>query len=117
MNGTHSIQATTGGYIPKLIIDGEDITNAGFVAGVTFKIDPYQDGLIISLISNEGEIERLLLEVDTHPNIGADWVRDNGDLYLAGDWLTQYGLSGQQLTINAMPGKVVIQVQQSDMLA
>lgn len=85
MNGTHIMQATTGGFIPELIIDGKDITNSGFVAGVTFKIEPYQDGLIISLISNEGEIERLLLEVDTHPNIGADWIRDNGDLYLAGD--------------------------------
>lgn len=30
MNGTHSIQATTGGYIPELIIDGEDIIKAGF---------------------------------------------------------------------------------------
>ncbi len=38
MNGTHSIQATTGGYIPKLIIDGEDITNAGFVESAVFKI-------------------------------------------------------------------------------
>lgn len=117
MNGTHSIQATTGGFIPELIIDSEDIIKAGFVAGVTFKIEPYQDGLIISLISNEGENERLLLEVDTHPNIGADWIRDNGDLYLAGDWLTQCGLTGQPLAISVMPGKVMIRVQQGNILA
>ncbi|VTR35927.1 Uncharacterised protein [Serratia fonticola] len=34
MNGTHSIQATTGGFIPELIIDGEDIIKAGVYAGV-----------------------------------------------------------------------------------
>lgn len=117
MNGTHSIQATTGGFIPELIIDSEDINKAGFVAGAVFKIEPSQDGLIITLISNEAEIEQLLLEVDAHPHIGVDWVRDNGELYLAGDWLTQCGLTGQQLTINVIPGKVVIQVQQNDILA
>ncbi len=65
MNGTYILQATTGGFIPELIIDG-------FVAGTVFKIEPYQDGLIIRLISNEGEIERLLLDVDAHPHISVD---------------------------------------------
>ncbi|ERK14433.1 SymE family type I addiction module toxin [Serratia sp. JSRIV001] len=111
MNGTHILQATTGGVIPELIIDGEEITKAGFVAGTVFKIEPYQDGLVITLISDEGEIERLLFEVDAHPHIGADWIRDNGELYLAGDWLTQCGLTGQPLAISVMPGKVVIQTQ------
>jgi len=116
MNGTHSIQATTGGFIPELIIDGRDIIKAGFLSRAVFKIEPYQDGLIITLVSNEEEIERLLLEVDTHPHIGMDWIRDNGELYLAGDWLTQCGLTGQPLTINVMPGQVVIRVQQDNML-
>jgi hypothetical protein len=116
MNGTYILQATTGGFIPELIIDSEDITKAGFVAGAVFKIEPYQDGLIIRLISDDAEIQRLLLEVDIHSHIGVDWVRDNGELYLAGDWLTQYGLSGQQLTINVMPGKVMIRVHQDNVL-
>ncbi|MFN3069302.1 hypothetical protein ACKWMY_14440 [Serratia sp. J2] len=85
MNGTHSIQATTGGFTPELIIDSRNIIKAGFMPGAAFKIEPYQDGLIITLASNEVEIKRLLLEVDTHPNIGMDWIRDNGELYLAGD--------------------------------
>lgn len=37
MNGTHIMQATTGGFIPELIIDGEDIIKAGFVAGSHLK--------------------------------------------------------------------------------
>ncbi|MBP0995700.1 SymE family type I addiction module toxin [Serratia fonticola] len=117
MNGTHIIQATTGGFIPELIIDGKYIIKAGFTAGAVFKIEPYRDRLVITLVSDEGEIERLLLEVDAHDNIGVDWIRDNGELYLAGDWLTQCGLTRQPLAISVMPGKMVVQVQQDNMLA
>ncbi|WP_422528865.1 SymE family type I addiction module toxin [Serratia fonticola] len=117
MNGTHIIQASTGRFIPELTIDGEDIVKAGFVAGAAFKIEPYQDGLVIMLVSDDEEIERLLLEVDAHPYIGVDWMRDNGELYLVGDWLTQCGLTGQPLAISVTPGQVVIQVQRGNMLA
>ncbi|WP_447870929.1 SymE family type I addiction module toxin [Serratia fonticola] len=44
-------------------------------------------------------------------------MRDNGELYLAGDWLTQCGLTGQPLAISVIPGQVVIRVQQDNMLA
>ncbi|CNL67808.1 hypothetical protein yaldo0001_36640 [Yersinia aldovae ATCC 35236] len=37
------------------------------------------------LVSNEAEIEQLLLEVSTHPHIDMAWIRDNGELYLAED--------------------------------
>ncbi|WP_261458919.1 type I toxin-antitoxin system SymE family toxin [Serratia fonticola] len=52
-----------------------------------------------------------------YPNIGVDWIRDNGGLYLAGDCLTQCGLTWQPLAISVMPGKVVIQVQQDNILS
>ncbi|WP_431222839.1 SymE family type I addiction module toxin [Serratia sp. L9] len=117
MNGSTIIQATTDGFIPELIIDSQDIIKAGFIPGAVFKIEPYQDGLIITLVSDEGEIERLLLEEDAHPHIGADWIRDNGELYLAGDWLTQCGLTGQLLVISVMLGKMVIKIRQGNILA
>lgn len=117
MNGTNIIQTTKGRFIPELIIDGEDIIKAGFTPGEVFKIEPYRDGLVITLISDEEEIERLLLDVDADPYIGVGWVRDSGELYLAGDWLTQCGLARQPLAISMMLGKVVIRVQQSNILA
>ncbi|HHQ6550344.1 TPA: SymE family type I addiction module toxin [Serratia fonticola] len=40
-----------------------------------------------------------------------DWIRDNGELYLVVDWLTQSGLTWQPLAINVMPSKVVILVK------
>ena len=117
MNGSIIIQTTTDGFIPELIIDSEDIIKAGFTAGAAFKTEPNRDELIITFVSDEAEMERLLLEVDAHPHMGVDWIRDNGELYLAGDWLTQCGLTGQPLTIGVMPGQVVIKVQQDNMLA
>ncbi|WP_261458910.1 type I toxin-antitoxin system SymE family toxin [Serratia fonticola] len=44
-------------------------------------------------------------------------IRDNGELYLAGDWLTQCGLTRQPLAISVMPGQVIIQVQQGNTIA
>ncbi|MEX2951077.1 hypothetical protein AB4K01_07685 [Serratia fonticola] len=73
--------------------------------------------MLITLISNEGEIGRLLLDVDAPPYIGVDWIRDNGERYLVGDWLTQCALTGQPLVISVMPGKMVVQFQQDNMLA
>ncbi|MGO4743566.1 SymE family type I addiction module toxin [Serratia quinivorans] len=38
-------------------------------------------------------------------------------MYLAGDWLTQCGLTGQPLAFSVMPGKVLIQIRQDNILA
>lgn len=50
-------------------------------------------------------------------HIGVDWIRDNDELYLAGDWLTQCGLTGQPLALGMMPSKVIMQIQQDNVLA
>ncbi|RLM17795.1 hypothetical protein BIY29_18900 [Brenneria alni] len=52
-----------------------------------------------------------------HDREGADWIRDNGELYLAGDWLTRSGLPGQSLNIELLPGKITIRAEQEVMLA
>ncbi|MEI7357261.1 SymE family type I addiction module toxin [Pectobacterium versatile] len=48
---------------------------------------------------------------------GADWMSDNGELTLAGDWLTLSGLLGQPLRINVLPGKITIRAEVENMLA
>jgi len=45
------------------------------------------------------------------------WVSDNGELTLAGDWLTQSGLLGQPLMIDVLPSKITIRAEQGNMLA
>lgn len=111
MNGVNITGTTTDEFVSELIIDGEDIIRSGFTPGAVFKIEQCRNGLIITLATDETEIKRLLLEVDAQPHIGVDWIRDNGELHLAGDWLTQSGLTGQPLDISVMPGQVVIRAK------
>jgi hypothetical protein len=44
-------------------------------------------------------------------------MRDNSELYLTGDWLTQWGLTGKPLTINLILGNVIVQIQQENLLS
>ncbi|WP_342752524.1 SymE family type I addiction module toxin [Brenneria roseae] len=55
--------------------------------------------------------------MDDHDSEGADWMRDNGELTLAGDWLTRGGLLGQSLNIELLPGKMIIRAERRIMLA
>jgi hypothetical protein len=117
MNRMNIVKVTTGSFIPELIIDSNHIIHAGFTPGTVFKIEPYQDGLIIILVFDEMEIKRLLLEVDAYPHIGVDWVWDNSELYLASDCLTATGLAGNVLEINITHGNLTLQVDREEMLA
>ncbi|PWC19357.1 type I addiction module toxin, SymE family [Brenneria nigrifluens DSM 30175 = ATCC 13028] len=44
-------------------------------------------------------------------------MRDNGELTLAGDWLTRCGLLGRSLEIELLPDKMIIRAEQGSMLA
>ncbi|GKX44616.1 hypothetical protein SOASR015_36500 [Pectobacterium carotovorum subsp. carotovorum] len=72
--------------------------------------------MLIRLDENT-DIAVLMAELDGSETEGADWVSDNGELTLAGDWLTQSGLLGQPLSIDVLPGKIIIRAEQETMLA
>ncbi|WP_323637302.1 SymE family type I addiction module toxin [Pectobacterium polaris] len=52
-----------------------------------------------------------------HETEGADWVGDDSELTLAGDWLTLGGLLGQPLIIEVLPGRIIIRAEIGTMLA
>ncbi|CNL69829.1 HSP20-like protein [Yersinia pseudotuberculosis] len=116
MNGNIMLNRIMNNNIPELIIDKSDIINAGFTPGAVFKIQPYRNGLIITLIASEIATQQILNEIENDHHIGMDWIQDNGELSLSGEWLTQTGLTGQPLEINVMAGKVVIRGQLGNML-
>ncbi|MFC3393934.1 hypothetical protein ACFOGG_03290 [Brenneria rubrifaciens] len=43
--------------------------------------------MVLTRLGEDTDIAALLAELDGHDSEGADWIRDNGELYLAGDWL------------------------------
>ncbi|MCH5052423.1 type I addiction module toxin, SymE family [Pectobacterium aquaticum] len=52
-----------------------------------------------------------------HETESADWVSDNSELILAGDWLTLSGLLGQSLSIEGLLGKIIIRAEVGTKLA
>ncbi|MFP1985973.1 SymE family type I addiction module toxin [Lonsdalea quercina] len=82
-----------------------------------FRISLYRNGLILTRLNEDTDIAALLAELDGNETEGADWVSDNGELILAGDWLTLSGLLGQPLMIDVLPGKITIRAELGNMLA
>ncbi|MEH0874972.1 SymE family type I addiction module toxin [Pectobacterium cacticida] len=95
----------------------ELVAKAGFTAGTLFRINLYRNGLILTRRDEDTDIAALLAELDGCETEGADWVEDNGTLTLAGDWLTLSGLLGQPLSIEVLPGKIIIRAERGNMLA
>ncbi|MEI7327085.1 SymE family type I addiction module toxin [Pectobacterium carotovorum] len=105
------------GDLPELTLTGDELAQAGFTANTLFRIQPYRNGLVLTRLDEDTDIAALMAELDGHGTEGADWVSDNGELTLAGDWLTLSGLLGQSLRIEGLPGKITIRAEQGTMLA
>ncbi|WJM79992.1 SymE family type I addiction module toxin [Pectobacterium brasiliense] len=113
-----SIKATLHhGEPPELTLTGDELAQAGFTANTLFRIQLYRNGLILTRLDEDTDIAALMAELDGSETEGADWVSDNGELILAGDWLTQSGLLGQPLSIEGLPGKITIRAEVGNMLA
>ncbi|WP_244322100.1 SymE family type I addiction module toxin [Pectobacterium odoriferum] len=96
---------------------GDELAQAGFTAEAMFRISLYRNGLILTRLDEDTDIAALMAELGGNETEGADWVSDNGELTLAGDWLTLSGLLGQPLSIDVLPGKIVIRAEVGNMLA
>ncbi|MFP9231206.1 SymE family type I addiction module toxin [Pectobacterium cacticida] len=105
------------GDLPELTLTGHALQQAGFAAEALFRIRLYRNGLILTRLNEDTDIAALLTELDGSETEGADWGSDNGELTLAGDWLTLSGLPGQPLSIEVLPGKITIRAEQGNMLA
>ncbi|WP_224718571.1 SymE family type I addiction module toxin [Pectobacterium versatile] len=105
------------GELPELRLTGDELAQAGFTANTLFRIQLYRNGLMLTRLNEGTDIAALMAELDGNETEGADWVSDNGELTLAGDWLTLSGLLGQPLNIDVLPGRIIIRAEQGSMLA
>ncbi|WP_249655491.1 SymE family type I addiction module toxin [Pantoea agglomerans] len=103
--------------MPELTLTGHELAQAGFTANTLFRINLYRNGLMLTLLNEDTDIAALMAELDGNEAEGADWVSDNGELTLAGDWLTLSGLLGQPLIVEVLPGKITLQAEVGAMLA
>ncbi|MDX7990308.1 SymE family type I addiction module toxin [Xenorhabdus littoralis] len=103
--------------IPELILNGSTLSNAGFAANELFHISQFSNGVIISLVEPNVDLVSLINEVEDNPYEGIDSIRENGELYIAGDWLTLSKLIEQPINIEIEPGKIILKPRLMGMLA
>ncbi|WP_254902661.1 SymE family type I addiction module toxin [Lonsdalea britannica] len=103
--------------MPELTLTGRELAQAGFTAETSFCIRLHRKGLVLTRLNEDTNIAALPAELDGHDSEGADGIRDNSELTLAGDWLTRCGLPNQSLNIELLPGKMIIRAEFGVMLA
>ncbi|GAB2948272.1 SymE family type I addiction module toxin [Hafnia psychrotolerans] len=93
--------------IPELTINGDALTRLGFISGAPFQLTLRPDGLWITTVTDEVTWEAVCAASQDRQDLGADWVRDNGELIIGGDWLIESGITdAEQLEITAALGVI-----------
>ncbi|MCG3463680.1 SymE family type I addiction module toxin [Xenorhabdus bovienii] len=81
----------------------------GFTPNTLFHIQQYNNGLMLTLA--EPDAITVFHAAENDPYQGIDWVRDNGELYLAGDWLTETGLLDNPVQVVFGYGKIMLMTE------
>ncbi|REF27259.1 type I toxin-antitoxin system toxin SymE [Xenorhabdus cabanillasii] len=101
--------STDNAALPECVLSGEDMQQMGFTPKTLFHIQQYDNGLMLTL--TEPDQVPLPQMAENDPYQGIDWVRDNGELYLAGDWLTETGLLDKPVQIAFGYGKIMLMTE------
>ncbi|MDR0217895.1 MAG: hypothetical protein LBI71_03270 [Enterobacteriaceae bacterium] len=103
--------------LPELTLNGSALSNAGFIADSLFHISQNSVGIIISLLAPQTDLARLIDKIENNPEQGIDNIRENGELYIAGDWLTDSQLTEESIDIEITAGKIILKPKLAAMLA
>lgn len=96
--------------IPELVIDGGMLAGLGFTPGTPLQLTLRPDGLWITPVTDAATWNALCEASQQRQDLGADWVRQNGELIIGGDWITESGITDvAQLEITAAPGVIRLQ--------
>lgn len=96
-------------FLPELILSGPELHLSGFNAGDLFQVNLYNNGIIIHHLPESTDLEKRFAEIEQDfYKKSADYVLDNGDIYLAGDYLETTGLNRQRLKIKVTKNVIVI---------
>jgi hypothetical protein len=92
---------------PELTISGVELAELGFGIGEPLQLTLRPDGLWITVVTYDALWEALCEASQHRPDLGADWLRQNGELVIAGNWLIASGITdAAQLEVTAAPGVI-----------
>ncbi|MGE6472598.1 hypothetical protein [Serratia proteamaculans] len=91
--------------IPELTITGIVLAELGFGIGEPLRLTLQPDGMWVTTVTDDATWHALCEASQHRPDLGADWVRQNGELVIGGDWLTESGITDtEQQEVTAAPG-------------
>ncbi|HIH8968386.1 hypothetical protein [Serratia marcescens] len=101
--------------IPELTITGVVLAELGFGIGTPFQLTLRPDGLWVTTVTDDATWNALCEASQQRQDLGADSVRQNGELIIAGDWITESGITDvAQLEITAAPRVIRLQRREDE---
>jgi hypothetical protein len=105
MNITFTPQPT-----PELTLAGGALAALGFTTGTPLQLTLQHHTLWITVVTDDATREALCEASQDRQDLEADWVRENGEVIIGGDWLTESGITdAEQLEVTAAPGVIRLQ--------
>lgn len=93
--------------IPELTITGSQLAALGFTTDTPIRLVLRDNTLSVTTVTDEVEWKALCEASQQCQDLGADWVRENGEVIIGGDGLTGFGITeAEQLAITAVPGVI-----------
>ncbi|WP_434461600.1 hypothetical protein ACMV5L_23180 [Serratia plymuthica] len=91
------------------------LAKLGFTTGTPLQLTLQHHTLWITVVTDEATWEALCEASQHRPDLGADWVRQNGELVIGDDWLAGSDITDtEQLEITATTGVIRLQQQEVD---
>jgi hypothetical protein len=101
--------------IPELTLTDGTLARLGFTPGTPLQLTLRPDGLWITTVTDAATWEAVCEASQHRYDLGADWARENGDLIIGGEWLTESGISSaEQLEITAAPGVIRLRHRENE---
>ncbi|HEI9816686.1 TPA: hypothetical protein SLN68_003085 [Serratia marcescens] len=96
--------------IPELTLTDGALAALGFTSGIPLQLTLRPGGLWITTVTDEATWEAVCEASQHRHGMGAEWVRENGEVIIGGDWLTESGIaSAEQLEVTAAHGVIRLQ--------
>ena len=91
------------------------LAELGFIPGTPLQLTLRPDGLWITIVTDEATWHALCEVSQQRQDLEADWVRENGELIIGGDWLSESGITNvEQLEITAVPGGIRLERREEE---
>ena len=95
--------------LPELTFTGNTLARNGFTPGTRFALQHKHAVLYVAVVNNDATWEGLCEASQHNPALGADWGRDDGQLVIGDDCLTEMGITEEEhVDVATAPNIIII---------